>query len=168
MVKRAISRGTLMRSLSLQEQYSPSGICFGCGQNNPHGFQLKSYVDGQLLIAEWQPAPYHQAFPGVINGGVIGTLLDCHCNWAAAWFLMQSFNLATPPLTVTAYYNVQLKRPTPLTTLHLEARVSCIKDKRAEVIGNLYADEKICASCEGLFVIAPPSHPATESTRKHS
>ena len=34
------------------------------------------------------PEEHHQAFPGMINGGIIGTLLDCHGNWTAAIALM--------------------------------------------------------------------------------
>jgi hypothetical protein len=31
----------------------------------------------------------YEAFEGVLNGGIIGTLLDCHCNWTAAYHLMK-------------------------------------------------------------------------------
>ena len=41
------------------------------------------------LVADWQPLPHHAAFDGVLNGGIIGTLLDCHANWTAAMHLMR-------------------------------------------------------------------------------
>ena len=62
---------------SLQETYSPAGICFGCGPANDKGLQINSFVDGDEVVATWTPEPQHQAFPGMLNGGIIGALLDC-------------------------------------------------------------------------------------------
>ena len=42
-------------------------------------------------MAEWKPETRYEAFPGVLNGGIIGALLDCHCNWTAAWYLMNKW-----------------------------------------------------------------------------
>ena len=44
--------------------------------------------------ATWQPLPHHAAFENVLNGGIIGTLLDCHANWTAAMHLMRERGLA--------------------------------------------------------------------------
>jgi hypothetical protein len=46
--------------------------------------------------------PARQAFPGIINGGVIGALFDCHGNWTAAIALMDRAGLPRPPLTLTS------------------------------------------------------------------
>ena len=46
--------------------------------------------------------------PNVLNGGVIGTLLDCHCNWTAAYHLMSRRGADQPPTTVTADYTIKL------------------------------------------------------------
>lgn len=149
-----------MHALSLQEQYSPTGICYGCGQANDLGFKLRSYLKDNKLIAHWEPSAQHQAFKNVVNGGVIGTLLDCHCNWAAAWYLMQHHGLPETPCTVTASYHIQLKRPTPLGPLYLEAVLEKIEGSKATIKGFLFADEKLCATCEGVFVRVPETHPA--------
>src|SRR5256714_15344942 len=98
---------------SLQEQYAPQNICFGCGPANPKGLHIRSFPRGAEVVAEWQPETYHEAFPGMLSGGIIGTLLDCHSNWAAAYHLMKRNGLAAPPCTVTADYPVKLLRPTP-------------------------------------------------------
>ena len=66
-----------------------------------------------MYVAEWTPEPHHAAFPGMLSGGVIGTLLDCHSNWTAAWTLMRAAGAERPPCTVTAEYHVRLLRPTP-------------------------------------------------------
>ena len=97
----------------LQERYAPHNACFGCGPANPDGLHVRSFAKGDVVVAEWTPAKHHEAFPGVLNGGIVGALLDCHCNWTAAWKLMQANGLATPPCTVTAEYTIKMRRPTP-------------------------------------------------------
>ncbi|MBS0287941.1 MAG: PaaI family thioesterase [Proteobacteria bacterium] len=146
---------------SLQESYAPHNSCFGCGVANHHGLQIKSWVQNDIVIADWQAKPYHEAFPGILNGGIIGTLLDCHSNWTAAYFLMLQSKAKTPPCTVTAYFNVTLKRPTPSDIpVHLEASVKEIKEDRALIQASLFSQDKLCATCEGLFVAVKEGHPA--------
>ena len=74
---------------SLQERYAPNNACWGCGPANAEGLRIRSFPEGDAVVAEWKPEPKYEAFPGVLNGGIIGTLLDCHCNWTAAYHLMQ-------------------------------------------------------------------------------
>lgn len=147
--------------LSLQERYSPEGICFGCGPVNKHGLRIRSFANGEEVTATFKPEKYHEAFPGVLNGGIIGSLLDCHLNWTAAWHLMQKSGLASPPCTVTAEYSVKLFSPTPTDgTVELWAKVKESKSDRATVEGTLSAHGKVCATCVGVFVAVKPGHPA--------
>ncbi|HEX8700776.1 MAG TPA: PaaI family thioesterase [Myxococcaceae bacterium] len=146
---------------SLQERYAPNNSCFGCGPANPQGLRIRSRVEGELVVAEWTPAEHHQAFPGVLNGGIIGSLLDCHCNWTAAYHLMKQGGLDSPPCTVTADYSIQLKRPTPMTgPVRLEAKPVEIQGDRAVIEGVLTAGGKVTATCRGTFVAVKPGHPA--------
>ena len=69
---------------SLQDRYAPHNTCFGCGPENEKGLRIKSFMQGDKLVAEWRPEDHHEAFPGMLNGGIIGALLDCHSNWMAA------------------------------------------------------------------------------------
>ncbi|MGH9942870.1 MAG: PaaI family thioesterase [Pyrinomonadaceae bacterium] len=147
---------------SLQEQYAPDNACFGCGPANERGLRIKSFAreDGEV-VAEWKAEPYQEAFPGMLNGGIIGALLDCHSNWAAAHHLMLSDNLDTPPCTVTADYSVKLKRPTPTDgPIRLTARVVESAEDRAVVEAELLAGGQVCATCRGTFVAVRPGHPA--------
>jgi acyl-coenzyme A thioesterase PaaI-like protein len=150
--------------LSLQETYAPDGICFGCGIKNDQGLHVRSFSaeDGSGdLIAEFRAEPHHQAFQGVVNGGIIGALLDCHSNWTAAYFLMEKNGLDELPCTVTADFHVKLTRPTPSDKLiTLKARVIDSTDKRATVEAELIAEDKVCATCTGTFVAVGEGHPA--------
>jgi acyl-coenzyme A thioesterase PaaI-like protein len=145
----------------LQETYAPHNACFGCGPANKKGLRIRSFVQGDKVVAEWTPQAHHEAFPGVLNGGIIGSLLDCHCNWTAAWHLMDSQGLDKPPCTVTMEYTIKLRRPTPTDgPLNLEARVIESDDKVVTVEGLLYAGDKLCDHCIGKFVAVEPGHPA--------
>ncbi|MGH9555976.1 MAG: PaaI family thioesterase [Terriglobales bacterium] len=146
---------------SLQETYAPQLTCFGCGPANPKGLHIRSFVQGEEVVAEWQPDAHHEAFPGMLNGGIIGALLDCHSNWTAAWHLMRRVGADRPPCTVTADYAIRLKRPTPMdASVRLVARVVESTDDRAVVDAELTAGGKVCATCRGTFVAVQPGHPA--------
>jgi acyl-coenzyme A thioesterase PaaI-like protein len=148
-------------SESLQERYAPASICYGCGPANAHGLHVRSFADGELLVADWTPAAHHEAFPGMVNGGIIGSILDCHCNWAAAWHLMRQRGLDEPPCTVTASYTIDMKRPTPSgCPLHLVARIVDSADDRCTVEATLEATGRVTATCRGVFVAVKPGHPA--------
>ena len=147
--------------LSLQERYAPNNACWGCGPSNADGLRIRSFPQGDAVVAEWKPERKYEAFPGVLNGGIIGTLLDCHCNWTAAWHLMKQAGGDHPPCTVTSDYAIKLLRPTPTDALvELRARVIESTDDRAIVEGELIAHEKITATCRGTFVAVKPGHPA--------
>ena len=147
---------------SLQERYAPNNACFGCGPANPDGVHVRSFARGDEVVAEWTPQQKYEAFPGVLNGGIIGTLLDCHCNWTAAYHLMQKSGADSPPCTVTADYAIKLLRPTPTDApVRLSARVIDSTGDRATIEGTLFsAAGKACASCRGTFVAVKEGHPA--------
>jgi len=146
---------------SLQARYSPGGVCFGCGPANELGLRIGSFPEGEEVVARFQPQKHHEAFAGVLNGGIIGALLDCHSNWTAAWALMRRAAADRPPCTVTAEFHVRLLRPTPTAApVELRARAVEVQDDRAVVEATLQAGGKICATCRGTFVAVSPGHPA--------
>lgn len=149
-----------MSEPSVQERHAPNNRCFGCGPANERGLRLRSFERGDTLVCEWTPEPHHIAFEGVVNGGIIGTLLDCHSNWTAAMHLMNARGIDEPPCTVTADYHIFLKRPTPLVTLKLVARVVEASDDRATIEATMEAAGKITATCRGTFVAVREGHPA--------
>ncbi|MBA3961239.1 MAG: PaaI family thioesterase [Chthoniobacterales bacterium] len=146
---------------SLQEKYAPNNACFGCGPANPEGLRIRSFAKGDEVVAEWMPVTKYEAFPGVLNGGIIGSLLDCHCNWTASYFLMQKTGAERVPCTVTADYAIKLLRPTPTDApVQLSARVVESGNDRATVEGTLSGGGKVCATCRGTFVAVKEGHPA--------
>ncbi len=151
----------VMTNQSLQETYAPGLRCFGCGPANEKGLRIRSIVAGDEVVCDWTPEPHHEAFPGMLNGGICGALLDCHCNWTAAHHLMTKRGADHPPCTVTAEYTITLKRPTPTDgPVRLRAHVVESTDDRAVVEGTLEAGGKVTATCRGTFVAVKEGHPA--------
>jgi acyl-coenzyme A thioesterase PaaI-like protein len=131
-------------ALSLQDRYAPHNACFGCGPANPRGLAIKSHVHGEEVLATWTPEAHHEAFPGMLNGGIIGALLDCHSNWTAAYALMRARGDDAPPCTVTADFHVKLLRPTPSAgPVTLRAHVAELRADRAVVDAVLEAGEQV-------------------------
>ena len=146
---------------SIQETYAPNSICFGCGPANQKGLRIRSFAEDVEYVLEWRAEDHHQAFPGALSGGIVGTLLDCHSNCAAAQFLMKKRGLDEPPATVTANYSVKLLRPTPSdAVIYVRARVVDSTDTTAVVEAELTANDEVCATCRGLFVAVREGHPA--------
>ncbi|MDX1612444.1 MAG: PaaI family thioesterase [Candidatus Thermoplasmatota archaeon] len=151
---------------AVQDQHAPNSICFGCGPANDQGLRIKSHWEGDplkdgVLVMTFTPEEAHQAFPGVVNGGILGTLLDCHSNWAAATALMAEHGWEQAHCTVTADFHVKLKRPTPYPgELTVKARIVVIEGKRATVEAWVEAAGKTTATCTGHFVAVEEGHPA--------
>ena len=155
---------TTAASKSLQETYAPAGRCFGCGPANARGLRIRSFAAADTpdahVVLDFVPEPHHEAFENVLNGGIIGTVLDCHMNWTAIHHLMRKHGLDHAPCCVTASFEIALKRPTPLGPVHVEARVVSSADDRATVEATMTAGGKVTATGRGTFVAVKPDHPA--------
>ncbi len=148
-------------SLSLQDTFGADTRCFGCGPANEQGLRIKSFVEGDVVVARWRPERHHEAFDGVLNGGICGALLDCHGNWTAAWALMLARGLDQTPPTVTAEFHVKLRRPTPTDCeLLLRAWAVAIDGDKVTIEAELVAGDKVTATCRGIFIAVHEGHPA--------
>lgn len=154
---------------SLQERYAPASRCFGCGPANPDGLLLRSFeADEGWLTATWQPETRFEAFDDALNGGIVGTLLDCHGNWAAVTHLMNARAAADAPGCVTAELSIRYHRPTPtrLGPLTVRSHVVAAVADRATVEATLAGPDGIpTASARGTFVAVRPGHPAHDRWR---
>ena len=160
-----------MSEVSLQERFSPSSTCFGCGPANAQGLRIGSFeaepdereTHPGELVATWQPLPHHAAFDDILNGGIIGSLLDCHSNWAAAIHLMHETGAAGPPGCVTAEMTVRFRRPTPTAApVELRAWPVATDGSRVVVDAELLSGGIVTATCHATFVAVGPDHPAFE------
>jgi len=150
-----------MDSKAFQEYYPDQfNLCYGCGQLNEHGLQIKSYWDGEEALCIFTPRPYHTAIPGYVYGGLIASLIDCHSTGtaAAAAFRAEGRAMDTqPPFRfLTASLHVDYLKPTPLgPALEVRARVKEIKGRKVVVESTLSADGLVCARGEVIAVQVP-------------
>lgn len=157
---------TLSSTKSLQEIYAPQGRCFGCGPANAKGLRIRSWAStdaaDSVVTCDFTPESHHEAFEGVLNGGIIGTVLDCHMNWTTIFHLMKKGGLDHAPCCVTAVFEVTLKRPTPMGLVHVEARIISSEADRATIEATMTSPSngKVTAIGKGTFVAVKPDHPA--------
>jgi acyl-coenzyme A thioesterase PaaI-like protein len=149
---------------SLQEIYAPTGRCFGCGPTNASGLRIRSFAVADTadahVVCEFTPAPHHEAFENVLNGGIIGAVLDCHMNWTTIFHFLQRDQLDQAPPCVTSEFKVVLKRPTPMGLIHVDAFVVSSEGSRATIEATMTAAGKITAIGTGTFIAVKPGHPA--------
>jgi acyl-coenzyme A thioesterase PaaI-like protein len=147
---------------SLQLRYAPEGRCFGCGPKNADGLRIRSYDAGDgTVVTTWQPRPEHEAFDGYVNGGILGTLIDCHSNWTAIQALLARSGASEAPSTVTAEYSVQFLKPTPSDQpLRLIGRAVDVRNDRVTVETSVQVDDVTTAKGRATFVAVHPGHPA--------
>ncbi|NHJ12721.1 MAG: PaaI family thioesterase [Candidatus Thorarchaeota archaeon] len=133
--------------------------CWGCGKNNPHGLQLKSYWKDEIAEAIFEPKEYHLAFPGIMNGGIIATIIDCHATGTANAAAHLLANSSEHFMYVTGSLSVKYLRPTPLSrSVSLRAWVKENSGKRITVDCELYSGDLKCAIGEVVAVKVDQSH----------
>src|SRR5512136_317201 len=150
-----------MADKAFQDYYlDENAHCYGCGRLNEDGLQIKSYWDGEETVCHFTPRPYHIAISGYVYGGLIASLIDCHCTGtaAAASYRAAGREMDTePPFRfVTAALHVDYLRPTPLgVPLEIRARVIELKGRKVVMEATLSAAEQVCARGEVVAVQMP-------------
>lgn len=150
-----------MSELAFQDYY-PENVswCYGCGRLNQHGLQIKSHWDGEEGVCVFQPRPYHIAIPGYVYGGLIASLIDCHCTGTASAAAYRAENRPMDSLPalrfVTASLKVDYLKPTPLgVPLEVRARIKEIKGRKVVLEASLSANGEVTARGEVITVQAP-------------
>ncbi len=77
-------------------------MCFACGQENPIGLKLKFEWDGKTAKTEFIPHELYQGWSGVVQGGIICTMLDEGASYAV---LFEGMN------PITARMEIRFRRP---------------------------------------------------------
>ena len=156
-------RETKMSEKAIQDYY-PDNVshCYGCGRLNERGLQIKSYWLGDEAVCTYLPRPEHTAIPGYIYGGLIASLIDCHCTGTAAAASYHAEGRAMDSLPAFRYVTASLKvdylKPTPSgVPLEVRARVIEIKGRKVVMQATLSAEGQVCARGEVVAVQAPPA-----------
>jgi acyl-coenzyme A thioesterase PaaI-like protein len=131
--------------------------CFGCGALNEHGLQIKSFWAGEDVVCAWRPKPHHIGHPGILYGGMIASVIDCHCIWTATAYAHREAGLEmdeTPRFPyVTAALTVNYRKPVPIdSAIDLRARVVEFGERKAIVKCMITCKGIVCAEAEMIAV----------------
>lgn len=156
-------RESAVRPTPFQDRL-PHNHCFGCGPENPNGLHVKSsWSDNNKSVARFTPEAWHCAGPShFVNGGILATLIDCHCVCTAAAAAYRDAGRAigtTPELHyATARLELQYRRPTPIDAeLLLEAQITSRTERTYVLSCELIARDKTCVSAVVEAIRVPDS-----------
>ncbi len=135
-------------------------VCYGCGRHNEHGVHVRSFWEGDEGVARVTPRDYERAFPGIVYGGLVASIIDCHCigTAAAATARAEGRPLAgDPPLRfVTGTLEVKFLKPTPLgVELVCRARAEEVGPRKVVLAASLEADGVVTATGRVVAVRVP-------------
>jgi acyl-coenzyme A thioesterase PaaI-like protein len=150
-----------MKENAFQDHY-PDALahCYGCGRLNKHGHQLKTVWDEDETVSSFTPEPHHIAIPGYVYGGLIASIIDCHCTGtaAAAAAKRTGRELDDDPAFrfVTASLHVDYLKPTPLgPTLDIRGSIEEASGRKVVVRAEVSADGEVCARGRVVAVRMP-------------
>lgn len=146
-------------TIALQDMAHPDGICFGCGGANEAGLQLKSHwhEDGIHVICRYRPSEQFSGWPGLVYGGLLAMLVDCHSNWTAMAYQYREEGRRADSLPridcVTGHLGIDYLKPTPMDVeLLLKARVEGEVARKSRIVCEVWAGDVLTARADSIFV----------------
>lgn len=140
------------KSSLIFQDFMPNNICFGCGKNTKNGLHIKSYWNNDVAQCDWTPKSIHQGWPKIMNGGIIATIMDCHCMGTAMAYAhkMENRELGTPPeyRYATGSIKVRYILPTPNKKVLLRAKILSYSEKKVILKCDLISNKKVTATGE--------------------
>ena len=136
------------------QDHMPENVCYGCGQHNDEGLRIKSYwANAEEAWCAWRPQAHHHGWRNVLNGGLIATLIDCHCMCTAMAYAYKQEGRALDSEPIYRYatgtLHIRYLRPTPHPNeVLLKARVTETKGKKTVLNCELYAGKTLTAQAE--------------------
>ena len=135
--------------------------CYGCGRLNEKGMHIKSRWEGEEGVCRYTPDKSKTGgFPDFLYGGIIASLIDCHCagTAAAARLKKDGIELGERPMPrfVTASLKVDYLKPTPVgEELEIRASVQDIKGRKITLSATVSASGSVTAKGKAVMVMIP-------------
>jgi acyl-coenzyme A thioesterase PaaI-like protein len=154
---------TDLSGMAVQDHYPEAyAQCYGCGQLNEHGLHIRSHFEDDVSVCRFTPREEHRAMHGIVYGGLLASLIDCHATGTAAAAATFAAGDELSPETirrfVTAHLGVDFLAPTPAgVELELRARTVEVKARKVVVDVELLAEGKITVRGRVICVEAPAS-----------
>lgn len=127
------------------QDYMPENVCFGCGKNNHEGLKIQSYWDGDEAVLIWKPEEKYHGWANLLNGGIMATLVDCHCMCTAMAhaYKIENRDLDSDPIYryATGTLTIKYLKPTPNDKpVELRAKITEVKGKKTTLICDFLSD----------------------------
>lgn len=134
--------------------------CFGCGASNEQGLRIKSFWAGDEVLCAWRAQPHHIGHPGILYGGTLASVIDCHCIWTAVAHAhrLHGVEMTGEPRFpyVTAALQVNFRKPVPIdAAIELRARVAEFGERKAIVRCSVTCRGVLAAEAELVAVRMP-------------
>ena len=132
--------------------------CYGCGTENPHGMQIKSYLQGDECVCRYRPRPEQCAGPlQYVYGGTLASLIDCHSNCTAMsnYYRLEGREIGSDPeiWCVTGRLTVSYVAPTPIDTeIVVRAVLADVGKRKTVVKSRVYSGDTLTAEGEMVAV----------------
>ena len=133
--------------------HMPENVCFGCGINNVNGLQIKSYWDGEEAVCDWQSEEKYHGWANLMNGGIMATLIDCHCMGTAMAdaYRRENRSLDSEPVYRYATGTLNIKYLKPTSNEHpvqLRALVTEVKGRKTTMKCEMLSRGEVTATAE--------------------
>ena len=150
------------------QDHMPGNVCFGCGAENHHGLQIKSYWDGEESISIWHSKEKYHGWPSLMNGGIMATLIDCHCMGTAMAYAYKSEGRSMGSLPeyryATGTMNIKYLKPTSNDhPVELRAKVTEHKGRKTTVECSFFSQGTLTATAEVIAIRVFDSSQVQES-----
>lgn len=126
------------------QSHMPENVCFGCGIHNSDGLQIKSYWEENEAVCHWTPEEKYHGWADLLNGGIMATLIDCHCMGTAMAdaYRREDRSLDSEPVYRYATGTLEVRYLQPTSTHHevvLKARVEEVKGRKTVLSCEMYS-----------------------------
>jgi acyl-coenzyme A thioesterase PaaI-like protein len=115
------------------QDHMPENVCFGCGHNH-EGLQIKSFWEGDVSVCKWKSEEKYHGWSDLMNGGIMATLIDCHCMGTAMAdaYRRENRDLDSEPVYryATGTLSVKYLKPTPNDEVELRAKIVEVKGRK--------------------------------------
>lgn len=139
------------------QSHMPENVCFGCGASNEEGLQIKSFWEGEESVCHWNSQEKYHGWANLLNGGILATLIDCHCMGTAMAdaYRREDRSLDSEPTYryATGTITVKYVKPTPNDqTIELRTKVTEVKGKKTVMSCTASVDGEITAEAEVIAI----------------
>ncbi|HAS40612.1 MAG TPA: PaaI family thioesterase [Microscillaceae bacterium] len=140
------------------QQSMEGNVCFGCGHDNHEGLKIKSHWEGEESVCVWQSQEKYNGWKGIMNGGIMATIIDCHTMATAtmqaykeegnrAWDSQPEYRYATGTM------NIKYLKPTPNDIpVKLVAKVTEVKGRKTTMTCELWSNDTKTAEAEVVAI----------------